>query len=532
MTDRPDADLLGRAREGPPSGPPRRDAEEITFETFLRVLRRRWAVIAICALVACGAAVALSVTKEKQFESSASLLFRDLGLEETVLGSSSGDEDPQREAATNLELGAVGPVAARTAERLRTPGVGRDAVSSSVDVSANSDSDLASVSATTGDPVLSARMANVFAEEYIAFRRASDRARVSEAAREVRGRLARLTPLERSGPQGRRLRLQAQRLDTLAALRSGGVELVERARPDPDPVSPRPKRNAMVGLLLGLLLGLALIFLLEHFDRRLREPDDVEEAFAGPIVGRIPASRALRRADSWPQLALPPAEAEAFRMLRANLRYFNAAEPIRSVVVTSAASGEGKSTVAWNLALLEAQAGRSVLLIEANLRRPQLAERLGLPGDSGLSTILAGVADSEEAAITLQSGGARIDVIPAGPPPPNPAELLESGPMEELLERFRGRYDLVVVDTPPALAVSDVTPLLGQVDGVLVVASLGQTGRDAADDLRKQLRSGGARVLGVVLNRDRASRSMYGAYGTTGRTTTTAPAGAGVGRSR
>ena len=531
MTDGRSADLLGRAFEDPLDGQPRDDGQGKTLATFLRVLRRRWAVIAVCALAACGAAVALTAMQEKEYESSAKILFRDPGLEQTAAGAS-GPEDPLRAATTNLELGGVRVVAARTAERLRSAGVDLAAVTSSVEVDARSNSDLASVSATTSGPVLSALMANTFAEEYIAFRVGSDRARVSEAAGELRRQRAELTPLDRSGPLGDRLRQQAQNLDTLATLMTRNVELVERARPNRTAVSPSPRRNAAVGLLLGLLLGFALAFLLEQFDRRLREPADVEEAFDLPIVARIPASRALRRRASWRQLDLRPAEAEAFRKLRANLRYFNDAsidpEPVRSLVVTSAVSGEGKSTVALNLALVEAQAGRRVLLIEANLRRPQLAEGLELPDVPGLSMILAGVADGEEMGVSLKSEGAVVDVIPAGPPPSNPAELLESDAMAALMQRATERYDLVLLDTPPALAVSDVTPLLSQVDGVLVVAWLGYTTREHAADLRKLLSAGRGRVLGVVLNGDRARRSMYGAYGTTGGTMTASP-GAPVG---
>jgi succinoglycan biosynthesis transport protein ExoP len=530
VTDGPNADLLGRAREAPLDGHAQDDGQGKTLATFLRVLRRRWAVIAVCALAACGAAVALTAMQEKEYESSAKILFRDPGLEQIAMGAS-GPEDPLRAATTNLELGELRVVAARTAKRLQSPGVDPDEVSSSVSVDASSDSDLAEVSATTRDPVLSARMANIFAEEYIAFRVDSDRARVSEATDEIRLQLAGLSPVDQEGPIGDRLRRQEQRLDSLATLMTRNVELVESARPERSAVSPRPRRNAAVGLLLGLLLGFALMFLLEQFDRRLREPDDAEEAFGLPIVARIPASRSLRRRASWQQFDLRPADAEAFRKLRANLRYFNDAEPIRSLVVTSAVSSEGKSTVALNLALVEAQAGRRVLLIEANLRRPQLAEGLELPDDPGLSRILAGVADGEEMGVSLKSGGAVVDVIPAGPPPSNPAELLESDTMAALLLRAAVRYDLVLVDTPPALAVSDVTPLLSQVDGVLVVAWLGYTTRDHAADLRKLLGAGRARVLGVVLNGDRARRSTYGAYGTTGGTMTASP-GAPVGSPR
>jgi capsular exopolysaccharide synthesis family protein len=530
VTDGRSGDLLGRAREAPLDGHAQDDGQGKTLATFLRVLRRRWAVIAVCALAACGAAVALTAMQEKEYESSAKILFRDPGLEQIAMGAS-GPEDPLRAATTNLELGELRVVAARTAKRLQSPGVDPDEVSSSVSVDASSDSDLAEVSATTRDPVLSARMANIFAEEYIAFRVDSDRARVSEATDEIRLQLAGLSPVDQEGPIGDRLRRQEQRLDSLATLMTRNVELVESARPERSAVSPRPRRNAAVGLLLGLLLGFALMFLLEQFDRRLREPDDAEGAFGLPIVARIPASKSLRRRASWRQFDLRPADAEAFRKLRANLRYFNDAEPIRSLVVTSAVSSEGKSTVALNLALVEAQAGRRVLLIEANLRRPQLAEGLELPDDPGLSRILAGVADGEEMGVSLKSGGAVVDVIPAGAPPSNPAELLESDTMAGLLQRATERYDLVLVDTPPALAVSDVTPLLSQVDGVLVVAWLGYTTRDHAADLRKLLGAGRARVLGVVLNGDRVRRSTYGAYGTTGGTMTASP-GAPVGSPR
>jgi capsular exopolysaccharide synthesis family protein len=274
----------------------------------------------------------------------------------------------------------------------------------------------------------------------------------------------------------------------------------------------------VLGGVLGLVLGIGLAFLLDRLDRRMRDPREIEAAFRRPILGVIPKSRALARRENRKDGALPAGDAEAFRMLRANLRYFNVDREIRSVLVTSPAPADGKSTIAWNLASAAAGTGAEVLLIEADLRHPSIARVFAhMDPKRGLTTVLSGYAALEEAIqkVTIHereygSSSARVmNVLPAGPLPPNPVDLIESKRMRELVRQAQSDYDLVVIDTPPTSVVSDAIPLVKQVSGVIVVVRLGQSTREAVLHLRDQLEHLGAPTLGVVVN----ALSRDGAYG-------------------
>jgi capsular exopolysaccharide synthesis family protein len=273
----------------------------------------------------------------------------------------------------------------------------------------------------------------------------------------------------------------------------------------------------LIGALLGLALGIALAVWLERRDRRIRDPRQIEEALGSPIVGRIPRSRALRK-DSpglWP---LPPAEEEAFRILRANLDHLLPTQDARSMLVTSAVPGDGKTTVAWNLARAEAMAGARVLLIEADMRHPMLAASLGANGTPGLSEVLAQQAELHQVIQSTSLVDANgdgtvpgtVDVLFAGQRPPNPAELVSSEQMQAVLKQASEGYDLVVLDTPPTLVVSDSMPMLDLVGGILLVGRVGQSTWDSMVALRRQLQDHRANALGVVVNSD--ARSPHGHY--------------------
>jgi len=217
---------------------------------------------------------------------------------------------------------------------------------------------------------------------------------------------------------------------------------------------------------------------------------------------------------------LPGAEAEAFRLVRTRLRYFNVDRELRSLLVTSASPSEGKTTVAFYLARTAAEAGIRTLLIEADLHEAALASEFGLSPLPGLAEVLTRQASPEgviqgiplEEATNGHGGGRGLDVIVAGAEAPNPLELMESGEMARLLAHLGTSYDLVVLDTPPAGSVADALPLLRLVSGVLLVAQLGKTTRDEAVSLREQLDSMEVSALGVVLNRARRRRGYgYGA---------------------
>jgi capsular exopolysaccharide synthesis family protein len=472
------------------------------------------------AVVVAGSAFAFSTAQTKQYTAAAKLLFRDPGLDQQASGVvASKVGDPERDTATNLRLVKLGDVASRTAQALGQ-GLTASSVLDAVAVSPEGQTDIATVTAKASDRRLAAQIANTFTEQFIASRRRIDQARVAAARALVERQLAELSPVQRNGPSGQSLEDRSESLRILGSLQTGNAELVERATPPASASSPQVMRNTIIAAFLGLLLGIGLAFLAHRLDRRVREPEDLESAFRFPLLGVVPESAAYTSGSNGnAPLALPPRESEAFRMLRAHLRYFNVDRDVRTVLVTSAAPGEGKSTVAYNLAHAAATLGTSTLLIEADLRRPSLGARLGESSRRGLGEVLIGACHAGEAikSITIASGvngssrEATLDVLLANAVPPNPTELLESQAMHELLTWSAAHYELVIVDTPPLTVVSDAIPLLRRVDGVLIVSRFGSSTRGSAQDLRDRLLSLGAPVLGVVGNA--YSQNKRGAYG-------------------
>lgn len=495
------------------------DPHAPAWQDLGRVVRRRLWLIVACAVLAAGAAFLATSLQDKRYEATASLLFRDPQFDQTLFGSSffPGSGDPQRQAATNIDLVSLDVVAARAARAIGD-GITSRLVEENVEVSSDSQSDVVYVTAQSVSGGRAAQIANVVATEYIAFRRDADRQKVRSAQQLVQRRLAQLPAEDRTGSIGTALRERSSQLDVLASLQTGNAELVQPARAPASPSSPRPLRDTVLAGFVGLVLGLLLAFLRDRLDRRLRDPAEIEQAFRRPILASIPAGRALARSQP---ADLPPMISEAFRMLRANLQYFNIDRQIRSVLVTSASAGEGKSTVAANLATAAAGTGTRTLLLELDLRRPTTASRLGIDGDRGVSTVLAGGSTLDEVTQEVSvhpmlsgTGGQSLHVAVAGPLPPNPTDLIESTRMEDLIREAEGAYELVVIDTPPVSVISDAIPLLTKVTGVIVVTRLGVSTRHATTRFRDQLHNLRAPVLGVVINgvRNRDAYSQYEYY--------------------
>jgi capsular exopolysaccharide synthesis family protein len=476
--------------------------------SLIGVIRRRWLAILIPLILIPGAALVYSLTQEKQYEARTSLLFRDSGAGTGVLAS----EDPQREATTNLRLLQLGVLDDRVDARLGKPFTG------SVDVVAEADSNLATIIVTDSDPDVAARVANLYAEEYIALRRKTARREIEQELNAVRSQIAELTPAELAGPDGQALQDRERQL-AVGSVAQSGTQQVSVARPPTEASSPKPLRNTAFAVVVALAIGGLLAIWLERRDRRIRDPRDLEAAFGRPIVGRIPRSRALARAKTKTG-ALPPPDAEAFRALRANLAHMIGNESRHSVLVTSADPREGKTTVSWNLARAAAVSGANVLLIEADLRRPVLARALDFNGASGLSQLLDGSGRLASLIKKVEftempdgdSNPVSFDLLVAGPARANPTELLDSGRMSAVLDQVPASYDLVIVDTPPAGVVSDALPMLDLVDGVVVVGRIGVSTFDSITDLRNRLSTLDAQIVGVVVNGDTVNQQAYGYY--------------------
>ena len=491
----------GRATGPPPRG------ENATLEQLLLMLRRRWQLIVVCVVLVTGAAIVFSLLQQDKYTASASLLFQNTQFDQELFGSNftAAAVDPTREAATNIDLVSLPTVASRTAAALHLP---TPLVRTEVSVSGGGQADVAQVSATDANPIRAAQIANTYVDQYVLFRQQADRSKIAGAQDLVQQELAALPPSQRYGSVGQSLQNRADQLGVLAALQTGNAEVVQPASPPTSPSSPRTKRNAILGALLGLLFGLGFVFLAERLDRRVRDASELEDNYGVPVLGAVPESPSYSMAGTEP---LPALEAEAFALLRARLRYFNVDREIQSLLVTSATPGEGKTTVALNLALAEAVAhNATVVLVEADLRRPALGPRLGVDSAPGLAEILSRNSSVEDALRTTQvpvrrtgngtAHTASFAVITAGAIPPNPAELVESRAMIDLLSSLSEKFDLVIIDSPPTSVVSDAIPLMRLVSGAVIVSRIGVTTRDASRHLREQLRKLNAPTLGVIAN--------------------------------
>lgn len=474
------------------------------------------------------AALVLSLQSEKQYTATAKLLFRDPGFDQRLFGSSilAPSQDPDREAATNVGLVSLDTITNRVANQLRDSGLTPTQIDMKVDVTSEGRSDVIAIHATDPDPRFAATVANTMAEQYIAFRRAADRSKITDAISLMRRQLDALSPAQRSGPDGRSVKERVEQLQILASLQTGNAELVQPADPPRRASSPRPFRNTVVALLLGLIIGMLLAVLMDRFDRRLRHRNDAEAILERPVLGAIPESRSLRKSKQ-EGLYLGGAEGEAFRALRTNLRYFAIDQDVKSILITSSAPGDGKSTVARYLAAIAAASNVRAILVEADLRRPVLNTALAKLDRRGLTDVLASAVPLVEViqqvplSVPGQPGSGEVpaehtlDVITAGPIPPNPTDLLESDRMAAVIAELEASYDLVVIDSSPLAVVPDAIPLASQVSGVLIVVREGKSTSTAARSLRKQLDNLQITPLGIILNG--ASRDEdgghYGYYG-------------------
>ncbi len=495
----------------------------LSIEQVMGVLRRRAGWILLCFVLVAAAAYGFSKHQTKKYTATASLVFNNNQLSQQVAGLSvvpTGNQTPQQN--TNLKLVQLGDMAEKTAGRLGQ-GLTKDKVSADLSVSAQGESNIVDVAATATSPALAAGIANTYTEVFVKEQQNANHAYYASALKLVNKQLAALSTKEKAGTAGLALQDRAQSLGVLAELRNGSVQVAQAAAVPTAPSSPKVTQNTILGAILGLLLGLGIAFLLERLDRRIREPKDLEKVYGLPLLGVVPESSALSRSAKGKKNAgatLPASEAEAFHLIRAHLRYFNVDRELRTLMVASAAPGDGKTTVARHLAGAAARMGSRVLLLEADLRRPTIALQLDIQSGPGIADVLIGAVSLNEATQMVGldlprvdgSGGRSFDVLVAGSSlPPNPGELIESHAMESLLQQAKTRYDLIVIDTPPLTAVSDAFPLLGKVDGVIIVGRVGRNRRDIAQRLHETLTGAGAPLLGVVANGFKSGR--LGGYG-------------------
>lgn len=277
------------------------------------------------------------------------------------------------------------------------------------------------------------------------------------------------------------------------------------------PVSPRKELNLALGLAFGLLLGLLLAVARELLDVTIRAPEVLDELFDAPTIGTIAFDPAVERAPLIVEDESRSPRAEAIRQLRTNLQFLDVDNPPRVFLVTSSVASEGKSTVAANLAIAFAELDIRVLLVEADLRRPRLSTYLGIERSVGLSSVLAGQVQLDD---VLQPWGDHLSVLPSGPTPPNVASMLGSARMTELVGSWRSRFDVVIVDSPPLLPVTDAALISTMTDGVIIVARHGLVTRKQLTNSVRGLEAVGAHIFGFVFNMipRRQAKDYTGSY--------------------
>ena len=288
--------------------------------------------------------------------------------------------------------------------------------------------------------------------------------------------------------------------------------VVDSANLPTSPVSPQPLRNLGLAVVLGLLLGLGLAVLRELLDTSVNSTEDIAQMTDAPVLGGILFDNGAPQHPLITDLPSHSPRVEAFRILRTNLQFVDVDKEKKVLVVTSSVPGEGKTTTASNIALAMQTAGHRTLLIDGDMRRPQLADIFGLEGAVGLTSVLVGRISLGEA-IQFESHS-QLAVLPSGPLPPNPAELLQSHAMADLLKDAGGHFDVIIFDAPPLLPVTDAALIASQADGAVVVVRQGKTTKDQFAHSIERLEAVGARTLGITLNMvtSRGQRG-YGAYG-------------------
>jgi polysaccharide biosynthesis transport protein len=510
------------------------DREHIsTLRDYLRILRTRiWVILLVASVVPAGA-VLFSLQQEKLYQASSDVLVKHRNLAATLSGFPEAYEDPARFVQTQVDLARVPTVAQRALDVTQLAGRGASDLLANSSVTANQGSDLLTFRVRDRDPNLAAVLATGYARAFTGYRRQLDTQAVEQARKELEKRIR-----EVGRPQSTRstqyetyisLVERRDQLKTMEALQTSNAEVVREAGRAVQ-VRPKPVQAGVLGAGLGLMLGLALAFLWHALDTRLRSADDVGHALGLTLLGRLPTPpRRFRRRRGIATLADPHgAFAEAFRLLRTNLEFVNLEHGARSIMFTSAIPGEGKSTTVANVATAFARAGRRVVLVDLDLRRPALDEFFGLDGRPGLTDVVLGEASLDDAltsvVVTEQehrgsaengagSFGPALEVLCAGSLPPNPGEFVAHRVVGELLLELRKRADLVVVDAPPLLHVGDAVVLSAVVDGMVVVTRLDHARRHTMREMRRVLDASPAGKLGFVLTGVSPDDEYgYGAY--------------------
>jgi capsular exopolysaccharide synthesis family protein len=512
---------------------PARNTDQSDFRSIFGPLWARKWLIAIVAIVAAVGTYMYYNRQPRVYSSSTELFLgktSDAALGDTVnLSAAEGDRDLANKA-TLIRSRRIGALVAKKLHSNAPP----EAFTNVVSASPLAGSDFLRISVLSGNPTTAAVIANAFAEVFVEDSLNTQRNSLRAAISQARLQIARTNGTDRESERARQvIQRRIDELDTLLAVARPSAEQIDHAEPNGIPLQPKPKRSAIFGFFVGLVSASALAFVLSRVEhRKLRYVDDVENVFGVPLLTVVPHVR-KPRAEFDPHTPPPDALREPLRRLDTTLSLLEpsndgAAAVPRVILVTSAEPGDGKSTLVRNLALIQREGGKRVLVLDSDLRAPTQERLLNVQRAPGFSDVLASTtalrSALQEAPVPVgagvsdggrgNGGPAGVTVLAAGHPAPNPPALMTGPRLSAVIDELREEFDQVLIDSPPPLAVSDVLPLLSKVDGIILVCRLNHTSTRAVDKLMELLeRLPNAPVLGVVANDAPAEGLQSYAYG-------------------
>jgi len=502
--------------------------ETTTVRRYLEILRRRRWVIIESAVAITAIVVLVSLLQPTEYTAKARVMAVSQSPSLSVVVGTNVDlsKPDERELATLASFVVTPEIAKRVDEELGW----RDSPSALLaDTTAEADpnADVIVISAQRSDPEQAAQLANAFAGQFVQWRKEDQQGSFDEAIDLVEQRIGRTAP---GSAERKALTDQRSQLEVYRALVTGGLTIGETAEAPDSPSSPKPFRDGALALAAGLVLGIGLAFMRESLDVKLHSADEIAERTTLPVIAAIPELRkGEKSADRLTVLHDPRGPiAEAYRFLRTNLEFVDIDRDARVIMVTSPLPEQGKSTTIANLALAFVRAGKSVTLVEGDLRRPSLHRFFHINDTRGVTSVVAGTTSLEDAlqvltfrdqsapVTTLADIAAQVDahtekadahtgsdlvlrVLPSGALPPNPGEIVGSRQLATILRKLRDTCDYVLVDAPPMFAVGDATALAASVDGVIVIVRLGQTTADTVKDVEDFFDRVPARSLGIVV---------------------------------
>jgi succinoglycan biosynthesis transport protein ExoP len=500
---------------------------------YLRLLRRRWWVIAICTVVVPVIAFLVSEQQTRLYSANSQVLVNFTDVSSAAASQSRetafSKDDVTRFLATQAALAKAPAIAQRTVRAAKVKGLTPAELTANTTISLAPGTSVLGIKVINEKPAVAMKLSRLYAEQYIAYRRGIDTGVLKRAATRLTARLKVLRKQHSSRSLYPALVRQRDALSTAAALRNQNSLLVAAASRT-TLEQPKTVRNTAVGVAVGLALGLLLALLLDALETRVRSAEEASEMLGLPVLAALPPPpKQFLKSDKLLMVEAPQAhEAEGYRMLRANLAFSDLEHRAHTIMVCSALAQEGKSTTASNLAVAFASTGRSVILVDLDLRRPRLARLFGLSGrpgvtnvslrqvpvEQGLHTIAIGPRGRAEKQETNGHGGGEtlLRVMPSGPLPPGPGEFVGSERVAELLRELTQHADIVLIDSPPLLSVGDAMALGGQVDALLVIARMRTLKRRALAALHTRLQAMPARKLGLALTGAKGHDADYYGY--------------------